>query len=144
MRRQRRSNTRGFLRKCQPPACQGVPVATTDRNVKDAVPGPEDGKHQADYRVGDTERENGRQNTTPGPCRTTMNLKQGRRTLPRTASKHFTDASFPGTWYYLRPWPRPEEHRAMPLWQRTQGVPSGAKKKFQRGGRCRVPRHETA
>ena len=50
MRRQRRSNTRGFLHKCQPPACQGVPVATTDRSVKDAVPGPEDGKHQADYR----------------------------------------------------------------------------------------------
>ena len=80
---------------------------------------------------------------TPGPCRTTMNLKQGRWTLPRTASKHFTDASFPGTWKYLRPWPRLEEHRAMPLWQRTQAVPSCAKKIFQRG-RCRVPRHETA
>ena len=54
MRRQRRSNTRCFLRKCQPPACQRVPVATTDRSVKDAVPGPEDGKNQADYRVGKT------------------------------------------------------------------------------------------
>ena len=30
--RRRRSNTRGFLRKCQPPACQRVPVATTDRS----------------------------------------------------------------------------------------------------------------
>ena len=32
MGRQRRSITRGFLRKCQLPACQGVPVATTDRS----------------------------------------------------------------------------------------------------------------
>ena len=31
-RMRRRSITRGFLRKCQPPACQGVPVATTDRS----------------------------------------------------------------------------------------------------------------
>ena len=85
MRRQRRSNTRGFLSKCQPPACQGVRVATTDKNVKDAVPGPEHGKHQTDYRVGDTERESGRQNTTPGPWRTTMNLKQGRWTFTQNS-----------------------------------------------------------
>ena len=30
--RRRRSITRGFLRKCQPPACQGNPVAITDRS----------------------------------------------------------------------------------------------------------------
>ena len=29
---------------------------------------------------------------------TAINPKQGRRALPRTASKHFTDASFLGTW----------------------------------------------
>ena len=32
MGRRSRSNTRGFLRKCQPPACQGFPVVTTDRS----------------------------------------------------------------------------------------------------------------
>ena len=31
-RRKRRRITHGFLRKCQPPACQGSPVATTDRS----------------------------------------------------------------------------------------------------------------
>ena len=32
LRRRRRSNTHGFLRRCQPPACQGIPVATPDRS----------------------------------------------------------------------------------------------------------------
>ena len=31
-RRKRRRTTHGFLRKCQPPARQGIPVATTDRS----------------------------------------------------------------------------------------------------------------
>ena len=31
-RRMRRRNTHGFLHKCQPPACQRIPVATTDRS----------------------------------------------------------------------------------------------------------------
>ena len=31
-RRKRRRTTHGFLRKCQPPACQGISVATTDRS----------------------------------------------------------------------------------------------------------------
>ena len=31
-RRKRRKITHGFLLKCQPPACQGTPVATTDRS----------------------------------------------------------------------------------------------------------------
>ena len=32
LKRRRRNNSRGFLHKCQPPACQGSPVATTDRS----------------------------------------------------------------------------------------------------------------
>ena len=31
-RRRRRSNTHGFMHKCQPPACQGITVARTDRS----------------------------------------------------------------------------------------------------------------
>ena len=27
-----KENTHGFLHNCQPPACQGIPVATTDRS----------------------------------------------------------------------------------------------------------------
>ena len=40
----RRRTTHGFLRKCQPPACQGIPVAER----KDAVSGLKDGNHRAD------------------------------------------------------------------------------------------------
>ena len=60
--RRRRSNTRGFLRKCQPPTCQGLPVATQTgaegRSIGQEKDGKhrEDtyGKHQADHHVGKT------------------------------------------------------------------------------------------
>ena len=43
-----RSSTRSFLRKCQPPACHEIPVATKDRTVS----GQEDGKQREDTREG--------------------------------------------------------------------------------------------
>ena len=48
----RRSTTRGFLRKCQPPACQGKPGGNNRQERKDAVSGQQDGKHREDYREG--------------------------------------------------------------------------------------------
>ena len=46
MGRRGRSITRGFLRKCQPPACEGVPVATKDKSGRT--------QHREDYGVGKT------------------------------------------------------------------------------------------
>ena len=49
MGRRSRSNTRGFLRKCQPPACQGIPGGNNRQERNDAVSGQEDGKRREDY-----------------------------------------------------------------------------------------------
>ena len=44
----KKSSTRGFLRKCQPPACQG---SSKDRREKSAVLGQEEGRQRAEKRV---------------------------------------------------------------------------------------------
>ena len=53
-RRLKRSDTRGFLRKCQPPACSGFPGGNTRQERLDAVSGREDGKHREDNREGNS------------------------------------------------------------------------------------------
>ena len=49
--RTKKSSTHGFLRKCQPSACQRFPGGTEKQEPKGAVPGQEDGKDRADKRV---------------------------------------------------------------------------------------------
>ena len=65
----KKSSTRGFLRKCQPPVWQRYPGGNERQERKGAVPGQEDEKHREDNREGNRvhreEREQTVQSSTP-------------------------------------------------------------------------------
>ena len=75
-------------------------MATTDRSVKDAVPGPEDGKHQADNRVGKTGAPEGKTVQSSETCGAKMQWYLGSEEpiVPSHAWENDLKASVDNTW----------------------------------------------
>ena len=85
-------NTHGFLLKCQPPACQGIPVATTDRSGWTQCQAEKTGDIEQTTRGQDNKKKKNKERSNPSK-RTKM---RGTTRTPPGNFRHFATSSIEG------------------------------------------------